>query len=122
MASSVSFDSTGVSASPLTVTTPGSSLAGLIDALPIRPSSSSASGGGGGGGGTASGSDSAADAGADQADADASSSSSSSTGQNGGGQRRSGGWRGLLRALGVGGNGSSRVSGRRDGTETEPTP
>eukprot|EP00904_Undaria_pinnatifida_P009890 jgi/Undpi1/6030/HiC_scaffold_2.g01304.m1 len=107
VASSVSFDVTGVSASPLTVTTPGSSVVGLGDA---RPSSGSP---GRGGGDNSRGSDSsAAHAGADQADLD---SSSSSGGQSGGGQRRGGGWRGLLRALGVGGNGSSRAEGGMEG-------
>lgn len=40
-----------------------------------------------------------------------------------GGQRRPGGWRSILRALGVGGGGSSsRVGGRRDGSEGDSAP
>lgn len=40
---------------------------------------------------------------------------------NSGGQRRAGGWRSLLRAFGVGSGGSSsRVGGRRDGSEGDP--
>lgn len=99
-ASSVLFDGTTVAASPVAVSTPGSSAivqgeSGLAPPFPGSP-------------GTTLDSDLAGDE-ADHNDA--------SGGHHSGGQRRNGAWRGILHAFGVGRNGSSRVSGRRDGSD-----
>lgn len=117
--SSASFDVTGIAASPLTVSLPGS-LAAVHHSEAPPPAASSS----GDSSVVLSESDSGADAGTGDDHTDSSSlgsGSGSSGGQSGGGggggQRRNGGWRGLLRALGMGGNGNSRVGGRRDGAE-----
>eukprot|EP00903_Cladosiphon_okamuranus_P005527 g5505.t1 len=113
--------------SPLTVATPGSLTASSRAALPSTLSSS-----GGGGGIAAAAATATAATGSSSFDragfsnpASAASISTSDSGHghdhghghgHGHGHRRGGGWRGLLRAFGLGGNGgSSRVSGRRDG-------
>lgn len=103
MGSSVSFDVGGVSASPLGVSTPGSSGTNHSEPVPTPSTLSSL---------IAAGDASASSVNADDFSGDAGSTEPG----GGGGQRRGGPWRGLLRALGVG-NGNTRVSGRREGVD-----
>ena len=104
LGSSVSFDVSGVSASPLTVSTPGSAATVHSEPAPTPSSATSV-------GAAAAVSDSGAAAFDPAGDA------ATAGPGGGGGQRRSGGWRGLLRALGVGSSTNTRVGGRRDGLE-----
>lgn len=101
--SSVSFDVGGVSASPLGVSTPGSSGTNHSEPAPTPSTLSSL---------IAAGDPSASSVNADDLGGDAGSTEPGGSG----GQRRGGPWRGLLRALGVG-NSNTRVSGRRDGLD-----